>query len=102
MGPQLPVVDPKVAEDALYRLVAPLMTDAAGSTSGTTGQWHALLPALMHSAQGAVLASAADAAISMAGINPGRLAYMTATTRQDWTVRPPDEELSTTTLPADS
>lgn len=89
MGPQLSTYEPEEAKAAVAKLFR------------NTGQWHALLPALMHSAQGAVLASAAESAISMAGLNPSRLRYLAATTRQEWTRAPSDTELSVTTLPAD-
>jgi hypothetical protein len=100
MGPQLKTVTADQAEAAVYELIAPLRVEDNGKRTGSTGQWHALVPALMHSAVGAVLASAAASAISMAGINPERLRMLTATTLQDWARRPADTELSTATIDA--
>lgn len=96
VGGQLPTMTTEEAEAAVYKLVQPRATTEQGYKVGTTGKWHALVPALMHSAVGAVLASAAESAISMAGINPFRMRMLAATTRQDWTRRPDDSELSTT------
>ena len=89
------------ARGAVYKLVAPRRADVeTGQIRGTTGQWHALLPALMHSAIGAVQASAAALAISMAGLNPVRLRMLSGTTEATWGIAPTDDELSTTVIPA--
>jgi hypothetical protein len=95
MGPTLPAIeDPAVAERAVLKLFMP--KDEHG---GVTGQWHALLPGLIQAAKGAVAAAAAESGIQMAGLTPEQLRFFAATTRQDWTRRPPDAELSTTALP---
>lgn len=103
MAPSIARTPQRRAEAAVAKFMAPRRSNAdTGQVEGTTGQWHALLPALMHSATGAVMASAAESAISMAGVNPDALAMLGATTRQDWTIVPPDDELSTATLPANT
>lgn len=102
MAPQLPTTTSYQAEKAVEKFVAPKRTNAdTGVTSGTTSQWHALIPALMHSAAGAVMASATESAISMAGLNPSRLRMLSATTIADWTQRPGEDSLSSTSIPAD-
>jgi hypothetical protein len=95
MGPTLPAIeDPTVAERAVLKLFMP--KDEHG---GVTGQWHALLPGLISAGRGAVAAAAAESGIQMAGLTPEQLRFFAATTRQDWTRRPADAELSTTSLP---
>lgn len=100
MGRQLPTTTAEKASELVYRLASPRRTTEQGYDVGVTGQWHALLPALMHSAQGAVMASPAESGIQMAGLGPDRYSWLSATTRQDWSRRPGDDELSTTTIPA--
>lgn len=84
MAPQLSEVGPEEAEDAVFNFM----------NKTRNAEWHSLLPAMMSSAQGAVLASPASPAVSMAGLTPGSMAWLSAATRQDWSQRPPDSELS--------
>lgn len=101
MGRELDPTSERRASDALSAFIAPRRTNPeTGQTSGVTSQWHALLPALMHSAVGAVMSSATESGTQMAGINPARLRMLSATTKQDWTQVPPDDELSTTSVSA--
>src|SRR5690606_40923081 len=100
LAPQLPTVPEEAAEAAFYKMVAPVRVDSdRGTRSGRVGQWHALVPSLMHSAVGAVMSSAASSGISMAGRNPGQMRFFGATTERDWSRRPEDTELSATSIP---
>lgn len=102
MGANLPSTTAEKFEQSVRKLIQPKRTnEETGATSGTTGPWHAHLPALLHSGVGAVLASAAETAVKMAGINPARLRMLGATTVQDWSQRPDDAELSSTAFSAE-
>lgn len=103
MAPSIARTPQRRAEAAVAKFMAPRRSNPdTGTVEGTTGRWHALMPALMHSATGAVMASAAESAISMAGVNPDAMAMLAATTQQDWTLRPNDDELSVATFAANS
>src|SRR5690606_27689589 len=96
---QLEPISEKAAEDAIYRLFAPITTDpSTGFRTGVVGQWHALLPAVMHYPVGTVMASSAEPGISMAGKNPQRMRFFGATTAADWSRVPDDGELSAATI----
>lgn len=96
----LPTVSELQLEDAVYRLFAPLERDTeTGEATGTRGAWHALLPAQMHAAVGAVMSSSAPVGISMVGKSPQRLRFMGVTTQMDWSRQPSDDELSEAVIP---
>lgn len=100
MGQDVPKdVSVDEAVDKVYRLFAP-MTTTDGRTSGTVRGWHSLLPSLMHYTTGAALSAAAPHGIAMAGLTPGQISVLTATTQQTWDNRPAAEDVSTSTFDA--
>lgn len=102
LAPQLETVSLDRAVEAVYKLFAPVYTDADGRTTGVVGQWHALLPSMYEMGVGAVMSSAAPDSIAMTGKNPARMRMFAASTEMDWSTRPGDDELSQVSVDAGS